>query len=122
MLSGVACYDQWVTAFRRADYGRGAGDSYCYGIYRRTHRSAAGFLREIAPKYPQMGRHLEAAADHFEREADTLDSAESLLGWGAPDDQDAGRNKKVAEILSVARDCYGAGIGEIERALEALGE
>ena len=32
------------------------------------------------------------------------------------------RSKKVAEILSKARDHYAAGIDEIDKALQALGE
>jgi hypothetical protein len=121
MLDGIACYDRWAREFEQPDRKRGSGDAYCYGIYRRTHRSAAGFLREIAPKYPKAEGHLRAAADHFLREADTLDSAEELLGWGAPAGPDPEQNRKVASILARARDHYAAGIGEIETALHFVG-
>lgn len=120
MLDGIACYDRWAREFAEPDHKRGPGDSYCYNIVRSTHRSAAGFLREIAPRYPQAKEQLLAAADRFEKEAGVLDSADKLLGWGPPREPDAARNRRVADILAQARDHYTAGIEQIERALDSI--
>ena len=57
MLQGLACYDRWINDFRDPERKRDMGDAYCYGIYRSTHRAAAAFLREIAPKYPCSARN-----------------------------------------------------------------
>jgi hypothetical protein len=120
MLQGLACYDRWIDDFRDPECKRGMGDAYCYGIYRSTHRAAAGFLREIAPKYPGAQALLEDAALQFEKEADTLDSEPNLLGWGGPDGPDTERNEKVVEWLSQARNHYAAGIDIITKALTLM--
>lgn len=97
------------------------GDSYCGNVVRRTHRSAAILLREIAPRYPNAKRHLDAAAAEFEKEADILDTAENLLGWNVPEGPDAERNRKTAAILAEAAAHYAAGIAGIERAVDPMG-
>jgi hypothetical protein len=118
MLEGLACYDRWVREFRDDPAKkRGLGDAYCYGIFRHTHRAAAGFLREIAPKYLSAARELADAAAHFESEANILDSGEKLLWWNSPEGPDAERNRLAAELLHRARDAYEAGIRGIEAAL-----
>lgn len=119
MLQGIAAYDRWVADWSKPDKKRQIGDSYCWGIYRSTHRAAGEFLREIAPRHPAMSVRLLAAADHFEVEADALDEAHDLLGWQAPTDPDARRNARVAAILARARDAYAAGIIQLEQALTA---
>jgi hypothetical protein len=85
-----------------------AGDVYCYGVDRSTHRAAAGLLVEIATK-------------SFSHEADTLDSGENLLWAGSPEGSDAERNAQAAALLAKARASYADGIRHIEAGLEALG-
>ena len=101
---------------------RDMGDAYCYGIYRDTHRAAAAFLREIAPRYPEAQAQLKAAAAHFEAEADALKGAEKLLWWGSPAGPDAARNEQAVKVLQKARDEYAAGIADIENALAQIGD
>jgi hypothetical protein len=120
MLQGLACYDRWINDFRYPERKRGMGDAYCYGIYRSTHRAAAGFLHEIAPKYHNTQALLINAAQQFEKEADTLDAEPHLLGWGGPEGPDPERNARVVEWLSQARDYYAAGIDLIEQALNIM--
>ena len=120
LLEGLSCYDRWISDFQKPNYKRGMGDAYCYGIYRDTHRAAAAFLREIAPRYPAARAQLEQAAGHFLAEADTLKGAESLLWWRSPAGPDAARNKRAVEILKKARDEYAAGIQDIEQALAQI--
>ncbi|MHC4248253.1 MAG: hypothetical protein ACYS9X_03915 [Planctomycetota bacterium] len=120
MLQGLLCYDRWVADFGKPDKKRDLGDAYSYGIYRATHRAAAGFLREIAPRHTAATPELEAAAAEFEAEADALDSAEKLLWWDSPEGPDAERNEKAAEVLASARDRYAAGITCIEKALALI--
>jgi hypothetical protein len=121
MLEGLAAYDQWLRHFRDPAAKRGLGDAYCYGVYRSTHRAAAGFLREIAPQQPPAQAHLAAAATHFQAEADTLQEAEGLLWWTSPEGPDAARNQRVVQVLTKARAEYAAGIEAIGKALAALG-
>jgi hypothetical protein len=120
MLQGLACYDRWIDEYRDPERKRGMGDAYCYGIYRSTHRAAAGFLREIAPKYSGVQHVLEDAAQQFEKEADTLYAEPDLLGWGGPEGPDAERNAKVVAWLGTARNHYAAGIDLIAKALNAM--
>ncbi len=119
-LEGFMAYDRWINDFRNPEKTREAGDSYCYGIYKSTHRAASEFLTEIAPKYPEATQHLERAAKYFEDEADILDSGADLLWWDAPKGPDAERNAKAAELLSKARESYASGIDEIQRAVQAM--
>lgn len=119
---GLRTYDRWITDFRDPTKKRTNGDSYCYGVYRSTHRSAAAFLREIAPKYPTAKKDLEDAAKCFEAEADTLAKGENLLWWQAPEGPDAERNARVVRLLIEARADYARGIECIEQALAHTGD
>jgi len=117
---GLNAYDGWVERFRKAETSRDMGDSYCHGVYRSTHRAAAGFLTEIAPKYPGATELLTEAAKKFAAEADALDEAEPLIGWQSPE-HDEDRNAKLWPLLARARDHYAAAIAGIEKALPLLG-
>lgn len=120
MLEGLMAYDRWINDFKDPEKKRAAGDSYCYGIYKSTHRAASDFLKEIAPKYPEVASYLNSAAEHFKAEADVLDQGADLLWWGAPEGPDAERNAKAVKLLSRARENYASGIKEIEKALKAM--
>jgi hypothetical protein len=121
MLHGLLCYDRWVDDWRSLEKELTLGDMYCEGVYRGTHRAAAGFLRGIAAKYSQAEHHLERAAEAFVTEADALDGAAPLIGWGAPAGPDAERNARVVPLLQRARDAYARAIDEIEGSLAVLG-
>jgi hypothetical protein len=116
---GLLAYDAWVERFRDPEGKREPGDSYCNNVYRSTHRAAAAFLTEIAPKHPAAANYLRAAARHFAAEADALDQAEPLIGWQSPE-HDAARNAKLWPLLATARDRYAAAIGHVERAVTRL--
>jgi len=120
-LEGLACYDRWVRDYRDdATKVPGVGDSYCLGILRSTRRSAADFLREVAPRHTKAQERLMAAASCFGAEADALDLLDPLIGWNAPREPDERRGAQAAELLQRARDSYAEGIACIEQALEAI--
>ena len=120
-LEGVQCYERWVREFRDDPArGRTAGDSYCLGVMRSTHRAAAQFLREIAPNYPACKRDWSRAANCFEAEAEAQDACWPLLGWEAPEDPDPRRNAVIADLLAHACDAYATGIASIEHALDGI--
>ena len=122
MLQGLLCYDRWVREFATdPERKRTMGDSYCLGGYRSTHRAAAGFTSELAPKYPEATQHFEKAAAHFTAEADALDLCNEHLGWQTSEGPDPDRNERAAELLSQACENYSAGIDSIGKALEAIG-
>jgi hypothetical protein len=115
---GLQCYERWVNDFKSDPARlRGMGDSYCLGIYRSTHRAAADFMHELAPKYPTATSCLELAALHFAAEADALDTCVPWLDWDAPEAPTNGRNERVAAALQTARDHYAQAIGQIKQAL-----
>jgi hypothetical protein len=120
MLHGLLCYDRWVDDWGSSERTRTTGDSYCLGVYRSTHRAAARFAQELAPKYPQARTHLERAAVAFTAEADALDAAVPLLWWEAPVGPDPERNAQLVPLLRRARDGYASAIAEIKLAIEAL--
>jgi hypothetical protein len=120
MLEGLAAYNRWVEDWKKPDKKRGAGDSYCFGIYRSTHGAAADFLKEIAPKHARASEHLLSAARGFLAEVEALSKAEGLIWWSAPGGPDADRNAKLWPILSEARDHYAKAIDSIEKALGLL--
>jgi len=81
---GKTCYDAWVHNYRvNPQKVPEAGDRYCLGVYRSTHRMAAAFLREIAPKYPEAAEHFAKAADAFGQKDDALHRCYEQLceGW-----------------------------------------
>jgi hypothetical protein len=120
LLEGLRCYDRWIADWSKPDKIRDAGDAYCYGIYRETHRAASGFLREIAQHHPSATTDLQQAADSFKAEADALMGGETLLWWDSPEGPDADRNQRVKEILEEARHHYASGIKNIENALATM--
>jgi hypothetical protein len=117
MLDGLACYDRWVDDWRNLQKKRTIGDAYCLGVYRSTHRAAAGFMRELATNYPIVRAQFELAAEAFAAEADTLDATVPLMWWDAPEGPEPGRNAQLVPLLSQARDNYARAIDEIESAL-----
>ena len=121
-LEGFLAYERWVNDFKNPDKLRNQGDAYCYSIFRSTHKAAADFLVEIAPKYPSSGSYLLEASQYFSSEVEILNQGESLLGWNSPEGPDAQRNEKASEVLGRAYSSYKDGIGAIEKALEALEE
>jgi hypothetical protein len=122
MLQGLLCYQRWIDDWRSPEKTRASGDSYCLGVYRSTHRAAAGFMHELASKYPQVQASFERAAAAFAEEADTLDAAVPLLGWDAPEGPDPERNARLVPLLRQARDGYARATDEIEGALIKLQE
>ncbi|MBN2393269.1 MAG: hypothetical protein JXR84_21240 [Anaerolineae bacterium] len=119
-LEGIQCYDRWIHDFESPEKKREMGDAYCLGIYHSTHRAAADFVRELAPRYPAAATPLERAAAHFTAEADALDACMPLLWWDVPEGPDAERNAKAVPLLRQAREGYARAIGEIERALALM--
>jgi hypothetical protein len=119
-LEGYQAYQRWVNDFRNPEKVRDLGDAYCYGIYRSTHRTAADYLEEIAPKHLEIRGSLLAASNNFKAEADILDQAESLLWWNSPEGPDPERNRKAFAILEQAYEHYQRGIEAIEELLEKV--
>jgi hypothetical protein len=123
MLYSLECYDRWIETFR-ADppVVPDMGDRYCFNVYRSTHRAAAEFLREIAPKYPQAVSDLGRAANCFATEADALHTCTEWLfpGGELPATADRATHDRVAHLLSRARDHYARAISSIEAALPAM--
>ena len=120
-LEGLQCYDRWVDDLK-ADPRSAAsiGSRYCYGVYRSTHRAAAGFLKELAAKHSDARAALSRAAGDFAAEADALDACASYLSWEAPDTLDAEAAAEAHRLLSRARDAYARGIDGIGAALNAI--
>jgi len=134
--AGLASYDYWIAAYEnrgklvraksregKQDLGWVAAeppdDFYPLLVYPETHRAAADFLREIAPKYPAAKAHLEMAAEHFARDAAALEACRSALGdrKKAPTDEQC---VKAAGYLRQARAMYTLGIKEVAAALSKI--
>ena len=124
MLYGLACYDRWIRDLE-ADPPRlpTMGDRYCFGVNRSTHHAAAGFVRELAAKYPAAEQHLARAAERFIAEADALNEAAEMLfpDWELPQEASRETNDKVAILLHTSRDSYARAIDGIESALGTIG-
>lgn len=120
---GIACYGAWVRSFRsEPERVPGAGDRYPLGIYWSTHRAAAGFLRELAPKYPEARAFLEEGAGHFAAEADALGELHDKLfqGWQGWKASDPEKSARAATLLTTARRHYALGIESMEYALKRV--
>jgi len=120
-LEGLQCYDRWVDDLRADPTSVASmGSRYCYGVYRSTHRAAAGFLQELSVKYSEAQAVLLRAAADFAAEADVLDACAPFLGWDAPDVFSAEEAAEAHKRLSAARDAYARGIEGIGPALDSL--
>jgi hypothetical protein len=121
-LEGLACYDRWIETFMSPTYLPNMGDRYCFGVYRSTHRAAADFMREMAPKYPQAADPFESSALHFEAEAGALHTCAELLfpNWEIPQTTDPQRNKSAVDLLTHARELYARGMDGIAQGLETI--
>ncbi len=134
--TGLATYDYWISAYQNRGLLIGAksrdgkqdlgwvaaqtpSDFYPLTIYPGTHQAAAEFLLEIAPKYPNVQAHLEAAAQHFGQESKALIACREILNDRSkqPDDEQC---IKAAASLREARAMYVLGIEELERALAKI--
>jgi hypothetical protein len=137
MPSGLRCYDAWIASYekrgtltraRSRDEKQDLGwvkalppdDGYPFIIFPSTHRAAADFLAEIAPKYPEATPYLGLASEHFAKEAAALGAARAVLGdrKSEPAEEQCAR---VAGHLSEARAMYSLGIDEIAAALRRIG-
>lgn len=56
-LEGIQCYNHWVDDFKNPQKARGPGDSYCYTVYRSTHRAAGSFLRKSVQNTLKLNRY-----------------------------------------------------------------
>jgi hypothetical protein len=120
-LEGVQCYNRWVEDLAADPKSASSlGSRYCYGIYRSTHRAAAGFLQELTAKYPGARKALGRAADAFIAEANALDACHDTLSWWAPDVLSPEAAAQAHELLGRARDAYARGIDEVAEALTYL--
>lgn len=119
MLEGIRCYERWADDWAsEPDRVPDLGDSYCVGIYASTHRMAAAYLREVAPRYSGAALQLRRAAEESEQEADALDACLPLLWFGASRAPDPGRGRRVSELLGQAARRYTASIELIAAAIE----
>jgi hypothetical protein len=119
-LQGFLAYERWVNDFRNPQKIRTAGDAYCYGVYRSTHRAASDYLAELSAKYPQARDPLQEASRHFALEADILSKGESLLWWSSTEGLDPARNQQAAALLDQSYANYRGGIEAIEQAIENM--
>ncbi len=137
MPSGLRCYDSWIAAYEKRgtltraksrDEKQDLGwvkalppdDFYPFLIFPSTHKAAAEFLAEIAPKYPEAKPYLELASEHFAKEATALGAARAVLGdrKAEPTEEQCAR---VAGHLREARAMYALGIDEVAAALRKIG-
>jgi hypothetical protein len=120
---GKPAYDAWVHGWRvKPDKTPDAGDRYCLGVYRSTHRAAAGFLGGIAARYPEAQGHFGLAARLFAEEAEALDTCYDDLcgGWEGWQQPDRAMGQRMAQLLLTARQRYGGAMKEVERGLRAI--
>jgi len=123
LREGLACYDWWVNSFgANPQKVPDAGDRYCLGMYRSTHRAASQFMIEIAPKYPNAEAHFERAAEYFAGEADALDQCHDKLfrGWEGWQEPDPEKSARAVALLTSARQRYAQAIDEIKKGLQAI--
>ena len=119
-LEGFLAYQRWKNDFKSPKKTRSVGDAYCYGVYRSTHRAAADYLKELAPKYPAVRETLLDASSSFQAEANTLDQAENFLWWNSPEGPDSERNQNASNALEKAFGHYQRGIEAIEESLRRV--
>jgi hypothetical protein len=116
-LQGFLAYERWVNDFRNPQKTRTAGDAYCYGVYRSTHRAASDYLAELSINYPQARNSLLEASRLFALEAEILSKGEPLLWWSSPEGPDPARNQQATALLAQSFSSYHRGIDSIEQAL-----
>ena len=123
-LQGLAAYDRWVSDFglRAAEHVPPLlGDMYCGNVYAATHRAAAAYLQEIAPRHGACRGRLLAAAECFYREAAALaDARDRINSAYQAGEASPGERERIVAALRNARDAYAAAIDELKAALPDL--
>lgn len=118
---GMQALRKWAEAFSQPGKDRNHADAYCFSAYHTTHAAAAGFLREIAPRYPgEAGELLKEAADFMEKEAILFGNCKPYLWWESPWGVDEERSRKVAPLLTKTADLYEKAIECLEKAVAIL--
>lgn len=89
---GIQSLRKWSEAYFKPGKERDLADGYCFMVYSSTHGSAAGFLREIAPRYAGKAEELLLEAARFmEKEAKVFSQCSPYLGmnspWGADEER-----------------------------------
>ena len=118
---GFAAYDVWQQAFSSADVPVNVTHHHLEMLmYRRV--AAAAYLREIGTILPEANEQLEAAADHYDQEMESLnplhdlcDAACARESWLAVERAQAGT--LIGHALKAERNA----IAGIEAALAVLG-
>jgi hypothetical protein len=120
---GLACYDIWIDNFRvnpnRIPDHPHSGGRYCLGWCRSTHAAAAEFMRELAPKYPEVRDHFLRSAEHFELDSKTLGEIGDKV-FNEYEEANPKKAKRAVEFFTKARNSYAQGISEIEMALQKI--
>lgn len=118
---GIQSLRKWSEAFSNQGKARDLADAYCFLVYRSTHGTAAGFLREIAPNYSAAASELLLkAAGILEKEAKIFSQCSPYLGFDSPWGVDEERSRMVAPLLSETADLYEKAMENLEKALAII--
>lgn len=118
---GIQSLRKWSEAYSNPGKERDLADGYCFLVYRSTHGSAAGFLREIAPNYTgKAGELLLEAAATMEKEAKAFSKCSPYLGMNSPWGVNEERSRMVAPLLRETADLYEKAVESLEKALEVI--
>lgn len=118
---GIQSLRKWSEAYSNPGKVRDLADAYCFQVYRSTHGTAAGFLREIAPNYSaSAGELLLKAAEIMEKEAKIFSQCSPHLGFDSPWGVDEERSRMVAPLLRETADLYEKAVETLEKALAVI--
>ena len=111
---GLAAWEMWLGAFQRGTVS--IPPISHHATFLRTSRgSAAAYLREIEPHFPEGARvHLRKAAEHYTEIADAMQDLLDLRVAGASDLEEG------AKILSQAIEHERAGLVSLQSVLDMI--
>ena len=119
---GFLAYEAWRTAFESSDVPLEPARHHA-DMIKQKRREAAGYVRELAPLFPEASEQFKAAATHYDRELESLKPLHDLcIAAFEKESITADERAEAQRLIGDALEADREAIAQIEAALKILDE